>query len=60
MSIKANLGKLLDLYEYLKAEEKIKEAPVFELYSIKSKDKWLIVWGTILSSRTRDRILIKV
>lgn len=60
MSIKANLGKLLDLYEYLKAEKKIKEAPVFELYSIKSKDKWLSVWGTILSSRTRDRILIKV
>ncbi|MFN3478149.1 MAG: endonuclease III domain-containing protein, partial [bacterium] len=60
MNIKANLEKLLDLYEYLKAEEKIKEAPVFELYSIKSKDKWLTVWGTILSSRTRDKSLIKV
>lgn len=55
-----DVEKLMILYNYLINEEKLKDAPVFKLYSLKRKSKWLMVWGTILSSRTTDKALIKV
>lgn len=55
-----DVEKLVVLYNYLINEERLKEAPVFKLYSLKRKSKWLMVWGTILSSRTTDKVLIKV
>jgi len=56
-----NFSKLVDFYEYLESiKDILYSAPVFKLYEIKRKNKWYLVWGTILSSRVTDKVLIKV
>ncbi|MCS7165432.1 MAG: hypothetical protein RMJ51_04055 [Candidatus Calescibacterium sp.] len=54
--------KLKDLYAFLESIEDsiLANSPVFKLYNLKSGNKWLMVWSTILSSRTTDKAMMKV
>jgi len=56
-----DFSKLVDFYQYLESiKDILYSAPVFELYELKRKNRWYLIWGTILSSRVKDKILIKV
>jgi endonuclease-3 len=59
---KTDLNKLEIVFNVLKKEinNSLKEAPINELIKIKKSNKWITVFATILSSRTTDKILIKV
>ncbi|MCS7244280.1 MAG: endonuclease III [Candidatus Calescibacterium sp.] len=57
-----NFDKLNELYNFLESIKNsvLINSPVFKLYNVKRKNKWLIVWSTLLSSRTTDKALLKV
>ena len=54
--------KLEVVFKIIKNEinKTLKDAPINELIKIKKQNKWLTVFATILSSRTSDKILLKV
>ncbi|MGB9637869.1 MAG: endonuclease III domain-containing protein [bacterium] len=57
-----NIQKLKTIYEILDKEihNSLKDAPINELIKIKKTNKWISIFATILSSRTTDKMLIKV
>ncbi len=57
-----NIKKLKTIFSLLTKEidNTLKDAPINELIKIKKTNKWISVFTTILSSRTTDKILIKV
>ncbi|MCX7758916.1 MAG: endonuclease III [bacterium] len=57
-----DFDKLNELYNFLESIKNsvLINSPVFKLYNVKKKNKWLIVWSTLLSSRTTDKALLKV
>ena len=62
MKLIIDTKKLKIIYSLLDKEinNALKNAPINELIKIKKTNKWLSVFGTILSSRTTDKMLIKV
>ncbi|MEN3014809.1 MAG: endonuclease III [bacterium] len=54
--------KLNSLYEYVEGikDSVLVDAPVFKVYTYKKKSLWLLVWSTVLSSRTTDKALLRV
>lgn len=62
MNYNIDIQKLKIIYQILDKEinNSLKNAPINELIEIKKTNKWLSIFATILSSRTTDKILIKV
>ncbi len=62
MKLIIDTKKLKIIYSLLDKEinNALKNAPINKLIKIKKTNKWLSVFGTILSSRTTDKMLIKV